>query len=102
MVERPMAESIEYRPPTQSQKPNMLAGSIPNLRTSASLVDTATKCLATAAGSFSPPSSQWRALAALVMVSSVVKVLDETMTSVSAGSRSRVASTTSVPSTLET
>ena len=39
---------------------------------------------------------------ALVIVSSVVKVFDETMNSVSAGSRSRVASTKSVPSTLET
>ena len=43
-----------------------------------------------------------RALLALVMVSSVVKVLEEIMNSVSAGSRSRVASTKSVPSTLET
>ena len=39
---------------------------------------------------------------ALVMVSSVVKVLEETMKRVSAGSRSRVASAKSVPSTLET
>ena len=30
MVERPMAESIEYRPPTQSQNGNILAVSIPN------------------------------------------------------------------------
>ena len=34
IVESPMAESIEYRPPTQSQKPNMFAVSIPNLLTS--------------------------------------------------------------------
>ena len=39
---------------------------------------------------------------ALVIVSSVVKVFDETMNSVSAGSRSRVASAKSVPSTFET
>ena len=39
---------------------------------------------------------------ALVIVSSVVNVLEETMNSVSAGSRSRVASAKSVPSTLET
>jgi hypothetical protein len=38
----------------------------------------------------------------LVIVSSVVKVFEETMNSVSAGSRSRVASAKSVPSTLET
>ena len=47
-------------------------------------------------------SNQSRALWALVIVSSVVKVFDETMNSVSAGSRSRVASTKSVPSMLET
>ena len=41
-------------------------------------------------------------VAAFVIVSTVVNVLDETMTSVSAGSRSRVASAKSVPSTLET
>ena len=44
----------------------------------------------------------WRALCALVIVSSVVNVFDETMNSVSAGSRSRVASAKSVPSTFET
>ena len=48
------------------------------------------------------PSNQSRALWALVIVSSVVKVFEETMKSVSAGSRSRVASTKSAPSTLET
>ena len=71
--------------------------------TSAALVDSATKCLATAAAS--PPSaasSQSRAVCALVIVSSVVKVLEATMNSVSAGSRSRIASAKSVPSTLET
>ena len=49
-----------------------------------------------------PRAASARALWALVIVSSVVKVFDETMNSVSAGSRSRVASTKSVPSTLET
>ena len=43
-----------------------------------------------------------RAVCALVIVSSVVNVLDETMNRVSAGSRSRVASAKSVPSTFET
>jgi hypothetical protein len=38
----------------------------------------------------------------LVIVSSVVKVFEEMMNSVSAASRSRVASTKSVPSTLDT
>ena len=45
---------------------------------------------------------QSRALWAFVIVSSVVKVFDETMHSVSAGSRSRVASTKSMPSTFDT
>ena len=44
------------------------------------------------ASSPSPWSSQSRALLALVMVSSVVNVFEEMMKSVSAGSRSRVAS----------
>ena len=47
-------------------------------------------------------SDQSRAVCALVIVSSVVKVFDETMNSVSAGSRSRVASAKSVPSMLDT
>ena len=41
-------------------------------------------------------------MCALVIVSRVVKVFEETMNSVSAGSRSRTASAKSVPSTLET
>ena len=49
-----------------------------------------------------PASAQARALRALVIVSSVVNVFEETTNSVSAGSRSRVASAKSVPSTLET
>ena len=81
----------------------MLAVSMPNLATSAALVETATKCRATAAWSSSPwPGPQSRAVRALVMVSRVVKVLEETMNRVSSGSRSRVASAKSVPSTLET
>ena len=97
-----MAESIEYRPPTQSQNPNMLAVSMPNFDTSVALVETATKCFATDATS--PPnaaSDHSRAVCALVMVSSVVNVFDETMKSVSAASRSRTASAKSVPSTLD-
>ena len=81
----------------------MLAVSMPNSATFAALVETATKCRATDAAS--PPkaaSDQSRALCALVIVSSVVKVFDATMNSVSAGSRSRVASAKSVPSTFET
>ena len=81
----------------------MFAVSIPNSDTFAAFVETATKCLATALTSPPrPASSHWRALSAFVIVSSVVKVFDETMKSVSAGSRSRVASTRSVPSTFDT
>ena len=53
----PMAESTEYRPPTQSQKPNALAGSMPNASTLSSAVETATKCLATASRRASSVSS---------------------------------------------
>ena len=81
----------------------MFAGSMPNFATSAALVDTATKCRATAASSPpSPASDQARALCALVIVSTVVKVFEETMNSVSAGSRSRTASAKSVASTFDT
>ncbi len=97
-----MAESIEYRPPTQSQKPNMFMTSMPNSLTASELVDTATKCFAIADSSPNASSTQARAVAALVIVSSVVNVLDETTNSVCAGSRSRVASAKSVPSMLDT
>ena len=80
----------------------MLAVSMPNFATSSALVETATKCFATACSSPSARRLQSRAVRALVIVSSVVKVFEETMNSVSAGSRSRVASAKSVPSTLET
>ncbi len=75
---------------------------MPNADTAAAFVDTATKCLATAASSPSASSAQARADPALVIVSRVVKVLDEMMNSVSAGSRSWVFSAKSVPSTFET
>ncbi len=76
---------------------------MPNAATFSAFVETATKCRATAALSPpSPSSSQRRADVALVIVSMVVKVLDATMNSVSAGSRSRSASCRSAPSTLDT
>ncbi len=102
IVESPIAESIEYRPPTQSQKPNMLSVSMPNSATPSALVETATKCFAIALWSPSASSVHRRAVWAFVIVSSVVKVFEETMNRVSSGSRSRVASAKSVPSTLET
>ena len=76
---------------------------MPNFATAVALVDTATKCLATELSSPPKPfSSQARAESALVIVSSVVNVLDDTMNSVSAASRSRTPSAKSVPSIFET
>ena len=49
-----------------------------------------------------PSSSQSRAEVALVIVSMVVNVFDATMNNVSAGSRSRMASCRSAPSTFDT
>ena len=80
----------------------MFSVSIPNAETSSALVETATKCLAIASSSPSAATIQSRAVRAFVIVSRVVKVFDDTMKRVSAGSRSRVASTKSVPSTFET
>ena len=80
----------------------MLAVSIPKSATPSALVDTATKCLAIAASSPRAASVHSRAEWALVIVSSVEKVFEETMNSVSSAARSRVASTKSVASTLDT
>ncbi len=81
----------------------MLSTSIPNSVTFSEFVDRATKCSATAFSSPPRPfSSQERAEVALVMVSIVVNVLEATMNSVSAGSRSRTASCRSAPSTFDT
>ena len=80
----------------------MFAGSMPNFATSSAFVETATKCFAIAASSPRAARAHSRAECALVIVSSVVKVFDETTKSVSSGARSRVASTKSVESTFET
>ncbi len=80
----------------------MLSVSMPNAATPSALVDTATKCLATAASSPSAASAQSRAVCALVIVSSVVNVFDTMTNSVSAGSSPCTASQKSVPSMLET
>jgi len=62
-----------------------------------------TRSNATAASSPpNPASDHSRAVWALVIVSSVVKVFEEITNRVSSGSRSRVSSAKSVPSTLET
>src|ERR1700722_12378857 len=80
----------------------MLAVSMPNAETFSALVETATKCFATAASVPSCLVTQSRADVALVSVSRVPNVLDEMMNSVSSACRSRVASTKSVESTLDT
>jgi hypothetical protein len=85
----------------------MFSVSIPNCPTSSALVETATKCFAIASSPPplpppNPPINHARAERALVIVSTVVKVFELTMNSVFAGSRSCVASTKSVASTLET
>ena len=72
----------------------MLSVSMPNSATALALVDTATKCLATASSPAALPSparSQSRAAAALVRVSRVVNVLELMTKSVVSGSRSWVA-----------
>ena len=103
ITDSPIAESTEYRPPTQSQKPNMLSVSMPTSATSAALVLTATKCFATASVSASSACrSQVRAAAALVSVSRVVKVFEAMMNSVVSASRSARVPTRSAGSTLET
>src|SRR5439155_17029728 len=69
----------------------MFAGSMPNFRTSAVAVETATKCLATARSSPSARTHQARAVRAFVSVSIVVNVLDATTKSVSWGSEEHTA-----------
>ncbi len=74
---------------------------MPNSSTSFLLVETATKCLATAS-SPSASMSQRRAAVALVNVSSVENVLEAMTKSVVAGSRPSSLATRSAGSTLET
>ena len=75
---------------------------MPNAVTAWALVETATKCFATAASAPSFSTSQARAEAALVMVSSVVKVFEAITNRVRAGSSSASVSTRWAPSTFET
>jgi hypothetical protein len=75
---------------------------MPNLLTASPLVETATKCFATAASEPSSSRTQRRAVAALVMVSSVVKVLDEMMNNVSSAASPSTASVKAAPSTFAT
>ena len=75
---------------------------MPKADTSSALVETATKCFATADSSPSAANAHSRAERALVIVSSVVNVFEEMTNRVSSASRSRVASTKSVASTFDT
>ena len=97
----PPSRTSSDRPPSPRSR-TCSPGRCRSSATSSWLVDTATKWRATSTSSPSASSSQSRAVAALVIVSRVVKVFDTTMNSVSAGSRSRVASQKSVPSMLDT
>mmetsp|Transcript_24913 Transcript_24913/g.53072 ORF Transcript_24913/g.53072 Transcript_24913/m.53072 type:complete len:249 (+) Transcript_24913:870-1616(+) len=98
----PMALHKEYRPPTQSQNPNMLSVSIPNFETPAPFVERAAKCLATEDSS---PSKAFKtkalALPALVMVSCVVNVFEAIKKRVVSGSTHFRISLMCVPSMLE-
>ncbi len=75
---------------------------MPNFFTSAVAVETATKCLGTAASDPSFSTSQARALRAFMSVSCVVNVLLSTTKSVCFASRSRTVSARCVPSTFDT
>ncbi len=75
---------------------------MPNFVTSLVLVDSATKCFATWAGSFADSRNQRRAVCALVIVSCVVNVFDATRNSVVSGETRFSVSAMCVPSTLET
>src|SRR5690606_39953845 len=97
-----MDDQSEYLPPTQSQKTNIFAGSIPNAETASRLVDTATKCFATSPLFCVFSRNHARALSAFVMVSCVVKVFDAIINNVVSGSTFFNVSAMCVPSTFET
>ena len=91
---------MEYRPPTQSAKPNTLSGAMPNAAVLSAAVDTAANC---AAGSVTFCAIHARAVSALVIVSMVVNVfLTPRSPSVVAGSSRSSVSPICAPSTFET
>ena len=102
MIGSPIADHSEYRPPTQSQNANMFALSMPKPVTSFSLVERATKCLATCFWSFAVLRNHSFAVTALVIVSCVVNVLLATMNSAVSGFSFRNVSAMCVPSMLLT
>ena len=92
------------RPPSPRSRASSEV-SMPNASTSSALVETATKWCRTGSSpalAASPPSSQSRALRALVSVSSVVKVFEQTTNRVERGRGRRTASSTSTPSMFDT
>ena len=99
--DKPMGDHMLKRPPTQSRKPNIRSGSMPNACTASALVESAAKCAPT----WSSPTASAihaRAVRAFIMVSRVVKVLLATKQSVVLGSSPRVTNSKSWPSTLAT
>ena len=71
----PIALHKLYRPPTQSQNPNMLVVSIPKADTAAAFVDNAAKCLAMHVGSLLYlDNNHALAVPAFVIVSCVVNL----------------------------
>mmetsp|Transcript_104488 Transcript_104488/g.326894 ORF Transcript_104488/g.326894 Transcript_104488/m.326894 type:complete len:224 (+) Transcript_104488:626-1297(+) len=96
----PTADQQEKRPPTQSQKPKTLAGSMPKAFVFSSAVEQATTCLGMHASVPSSFTSHSLTVFALSMVSAVVKVLEMTTTSVVSAERPSSARFTSMGSTL--
>src|SRR3569623_1594603 len=92
----------QFLEPTHAQKSNILRGSMPKAATACALVESATKCVASAASSLARAKNHVRALWALVRVSWVVKVLEAITNSVVSGSSRRRVSLMCVPSILET
>src|SRR5690554_6685526 len=84
LIERPTALHNEKRPPTQSHIGKIFSGSIPNSSAAATLLETATKCLATAPWG-ALPKNQLRMVMALERVSCVVKDFDTTTKRVVSG-----------------
>ena len=96
----PTDDQREVRPPTHSPNWNIRSSPTPHARARSGAAVVATKCIGTLV---SPTASESQDLivAAFVRVSSVVKVLDATITRVRFGMRRASVSATAPPSTLE-
>ncbi len=75
---------------------------MPNFTTSAGFADTPTKCFASASSGQPRATNQSRSERAFVIVSSVVKVFDTMIASVSSGSTCSSTRARSAPSTFDT